>query len=143
MKTLRDYKKETFLGKCNGENIYLSAPSWDCGWYWGFGYLGNKNCHYHVDGIDRDKNLHDAFLEHFDVGTFVVSESDLWQFCELFETFYTLKKTAEVLGRGGSHYSKNPCEDIIKNSEEAERINQFVLPAIFDAIYDILDRANK
>lgn len=22
-----------------GEKIFLEEPSWDCGWYWGFGYL--------------------------------------------------------------------------------------------------------
>jgi len=43
MKTLREYPKKTFLGISEGEKIYLTAPSWDCGWYWRFGYLGNVN----------------------------------------------------------------------------------------------------
>ena len=139
MKTVRDYKKKTYLGTRDGEKIYLTAPSWDCGWYWGFGYLGNKDCHYHVDGLSKDKNLHDGFLEHFG-DSFVVRESDAWEFAELFQTFYTLKETAEVLGRGGSHLTNNPCREIIKNAEEVKRINEVVLPAVFDAIYQILDR---
>jgi hypothetical protein len=52
MKTLSNYEK-ILLGYNNNEPIYLSPPSWDCGWYWGFGYLGNKNCHYHVDGLTK------------------------------------------------------------------------------------------
>ena len=41
------------LGVVNNETIYLTPPSWDCDWYWGFGYLGNKNCHYHIDGLNK------------------------------------------------------------------------------------------
>ena len=36
-----NYKK-VLLGYNNEEPIYLSPPSWDCGKYWGFGYLENK-----------------------------------------------------------------------------------------------------
>ena len=138
MKTIREYKKKTFLGEHNGERIYLTAPSWDCGWYWGFGYLGNSDCHYHVDGLSKDKNLHDGFLDHFG-DSFVVSKDKVWEFAELFQTFYTLKETAEVLNKGGSYLSKNPCSEIIKNPDEVKRINEVVLPEIFDAIYKILE----
>lgn len=24
----------------DGQKVWLSEPKWDCGWYWGFGYLG-------------------------------------------------------------------------------------------------------
>jgi hypothetical protein len=66
MKTISDYNK-ILLGKNNGQDIYLSPPSWDCGWYWGFGYLGNNNCHYHLSGLNKGKNqnLFDAIKEHF------------------------------------------------------------------------------
>ena len=138
MKTKREYKKHTFLGRHYNENIYLTAPSWDCGWYWGFGYLGNNNCHYHVDGLMKDKNLYDGLKEHFG-NSLIIRESHLWKFAELFKSFYTLKETAEVLERGGCHYTTNPCKDIITNKHEAERINKDVLPAIFDEIYNILE----
>lgn len=139
MKTLRNYSKNTYLGIVNNEPIYLKAPSWDCGWYWGFGYLGNANCHYHVDGLGKTINLHDGMVEHFG-NSFVVRPSDRWAFAELFKSFYVLKQTAEVLGRGGAHLTINPCKDIIINKDEVERINKIVLPAIFDEIYNILDR---
>lgn len=141
MKTLSEYPKQILLGYNNDEPIYLSAPSWDCGWYWGFGYLGNKNCHYHVDGLNKGKNqnLYDAFIEHFG-NTLTVRRSQLWTLCELFKTFYALKQTAEVLGRGGSHYTNNPCKDVIINIDEVARINNVVLPQIFEEIYKILLR---
>ena len=161
MKTLSNYSK-ILLGYNNNEPIYLSPPSWDCGWYWGFGYLGNRNCHYHVDGLTKIEtynndakafttksvNLYDGFIEHFG-NTLRVRKSDLWTLVELFQTFYALKKTAEVLGRGGSHYTTNPAKDIIINTDEVTRINNVVLPQIFEEIYKILyrnvdnDKVNK
>lgn len=144
------------IGQNNGENIYLSPPSWDCGWYWGFGYLGNKNSHYHVDGLKKIEeykheskswtckhvNLFDGFKHHFGK-TIKIRESKLWTLSELFETFYTLKETAEVLGRGGSHLTSNPCADIIINKSEVTRINEIVLPEIFKAIYLLLENGKK
>lgn len=152
MKTLSNYSK-MLLGYNNNEPIYLSPPSWDCGWYWGFGYIGNKNCHYHIDGLTKietynseakvftckNVNLYDGFVEHFG-DTLKVRISDLWTLIELFSTFYKLKETAEVLGRGGIHYTTNPCKDLIINKEETERINNVVLPQIFEEIYKILIR---
>lgn len=138
MKTIRDYKK-MLIGIVDNEKIYLSPPSWDCGRYWGFGYLGNKNCHYHVDGLSKEINLHDALIEHFGK-SLIVRSSDLWTFAELFQSFYTLRKTAEMLKNGSAHLTNNPCKDIIINSDESKRINEIVLPSIFDEIYKILDR---
>lgn len=136
MNTLSNYKK-VLIGYNNNEPIYLSPPSWDCGWYWGFGYLGNKNCHYHVDGLAKDCNLFDGFKKHFGE-TLKVTDKQLWTLCELFKTFYILKETAEVLGIGGAHYTNNPCKDLIINKEEVERINNIVLPQIFEEIYKVL-----
>jgi hypothetical protein len=139
MKTLSNYPKGILLGENNGEKIYLSAPSWDCGWYWGFGYIGNKDCHYHIDGLSKKEkcNMFDAFKKHFGK-SLIVRDSQLWTLCELFQTFYTLKSTAELLGRGGAHYTTNPCKDVIMNKAETDRINNVVLPQIFEAIYKIL-----
>lgn len=53
------------------------------------------------------------------------------------KTFYSLQDTAEVLGRGGSHYTKNPIAELIKNPAEVERINGEIMPALFDAIYTL------
>jgi len=151
MKTLSNYPKQIFIGKRHNESIYLTSPSWDCGWYWGFGYLGNKNCHYHVEGLTKhesynlDKktreyeftNLFDGFKKHFGT-SLIVRDSQLGTLCELFKTFYTLKETAEILGRGGAHYTNNPCKDAIINKDEVKRINERVLPLVFEAIYKIL-----
>lgn len=125
------------IRKADKVRIYLTAPSWDCGWYWGFGYLGNKYEHYHLSSYQqRNINMYDALLADYDLAEGI--KKNLWKFCELVTTAYTLKKTAEVLGRGGSHYTTNPVADIIKNGEEVERINKAVLPEIFAELEKIL-----
>ena len=146
-----EYKK-VLLGIHDGEKIYLSPPSWDCGWYWGFGYLGNKNCHYHIDGLKEVEtynlekkvwehesyNLYDGLIKHFG-DSLMIRRSNLWEFAELFETFYKLRDIAEVYNRGGSHYTTNPCKDLIINKDEVKRINEVILPAIFENIYRIIE----
>jgi hypothetical protein len=127
------------LGINDGENIYLSDPTWDCGWYWGFGYLGNKNCHYHLSGLPKQYNtdMKTALDLHFG-DTLRIAPSEKWLFAELVQTAYALKETAEVLGRGGSHLTTNTLCELIKNPAEVERINKVLLPAIFDEMHGIM-----
>ncbi len=152
------YNKKYFFGtrKSDGNRIWLTGPSWDCGWYWGFGYLGNSEEHYHLNSFNRIQrhvqlkddsymhltegrniNMYDALLADYDLNPKI--EENLWKFCELIKTAYILTDAAEVLGRGGAHYSTNPCADLIKNSEEVDRINNVVLPKIFDEIDAIFE----
>ncbi len=48
MKQLLGYTVRELYG--SSEPIYLEGFKWDCDWYWGGGYLGNKNLHTHFDG---------------------------------------------------------------------------------------------
>ena len=151
--------------------IWLQKPSWDCGWYWGFGYLqamkGDKepskakdiDFHTHWDSLvaESHTNAHDWFESRFgkcatDFYGFKVetdepkcrfTEAQLWKLCELMATAYALRETAEVLGRGGAHYTINPCAKVIKNTRETDRINSKVLPAIFAEIGKIFDEVDK
>lgn len=156
-KLLNEYPEKIYLGKRNNCNVYISKPSWDCNWYWGFGYLGNSCRLYHVDGLKydikhyRDNNnkprtettrciLFDGFKNHFDGDSFIIKDDkDLWKLCELFETFYQLRETAELFIRGGMNViENNPLKDIIQNKEISNNINENLLPKLFDEIYKIL-----
>lgn len=119
---------------------HSQPPSWDCDWYWGFGYLQNSDVHYHVDGLCKthNTNMFDALKEEFGKTLTITKDADLWIFCELMQTFYTLKQAAEVLGRGGSNYTSNPCEEVIKDTAYTTRINEMMLPAVFDALDSLL-----
>ena len=134
-------ESKVFLGSRKSDNarIYLTKPSWDCERYWGFGYIGNVREHSHLSGYanGRNINMYDALIEDYDLTENV--KNNLWKFCELVATAYALKTTAEVLGRGGSHYTTNPCADLIKNKDEVKRLNEIVLPAIFNEINNIFE----
>lgn len=47
-KVLLGYTKKAQYGE--RRPIYLTGFSWDYGWYWGGGYIGNKDLHTHFDG---------------------------------------------------------------------------------------------
>ncbi len=147
----KPYLPKFLLGhrKDGDARTFLEAPTWDCNWYWGFGYLRNCDGYFHlhnfqqpqnVHGVKRNINMRDALLEDYDLNERI--KNDLWTFCELVETVYTLREAAEVYNRGGSHYAVNPCVNSIKNAEEYRRINWEVLPSIFDTIYNLFVKTN-
>ena len=156
---MKNQYKKHYLGtrKSDGAKIYLDAPKFACGWYWSFGYLGNESEHYHLSNYNiknhvlkledgtlkiiteaRNICMRDALLNDYNLSEEL--EKNLWTFCELAMTAYTLKAAAETLGRGGSHMTDNPCKEEIKNADEVKRINEIVLPSVFKAIDDLLEK---
>lgn len=130
-----------FLGTSHDNGrIYLTPPSWDCDWYWGWGYIGNTHIHYHLSSMFEKKDMYTGIKEHFK--TFVITDNgDLWKFCELVRTFYHLRETSDVLTRGGSHYTTNPCQELIKDADYAKHINTVLIPAIFAETYKLFAKA--
>ena len=136
MKTLA--KKQSFafgkniylLGRKDGENFWLEAPSWDCGWYWGFGYVEtytNNRClekskHTHIDN-DQYKYL----KNFFDQTTF--NEEERHELLTCFMTFYLLKADA-------GKYHKT----------DVEKYDNLVLneiPVVMNRIVEILTPKNQ
>ena len=146
-------KKNYLLGTDkNGKKLFLVAPSWDCGWYWGFGYIETYTNNSHPER-SRDIATHNHFDSLF--GTIfgtnctfydgfkniiidsTLSDNELWKLCDYMETFYCLNETAEVLKRGYSHYDERAKLDIVKDEAYAERINKVILPELFKHIEDL------
>ena len=130
-----------YMGNRDGERIYLSRPSFDCNWYWGFGYLGNRNCHYHLNGVTEGKNINfrDAVLAHFGDSFVIKDERDVWTFSEIVLTIYTLKDTAELFHLGGSHMTTNPDAATLKaKGEWLTEINEVLIPRQIEELYKIL-----
>jgi len=146
-------EKKTLFGKENyllgkrkkdGKKVWLEAGSFDCGWYWGFGYVeiynhiySDINEHTHFYSLFLEKDLYNSYINYFKVQ--VLSEKEIWQLLELMKSFYTMQEYAETVGRGGAHITTNPCSKIIQNLEEQNRINEFVIPAIMQAVYNLLE----
>jgi hypothetical protein len=132
----------------DGVKYWLESPSWDCGWYWGFGYIktytNNDNpasskditSHQHADNFLEwaiDWNGKERIL----VDT-TFSKEEAWELSELFERFYILKKTAELFGRGNAHITETQRVPSIKRPELAEGINKVLIPQITKAIYVLM-----
>lgn len=136
-KTIFTY--DLYIGTNNGQEEYLRKPSWDCGWYWGFGYLGNIKIHHHCDTVSKTKNMFEALKEYYNEDI-KLSDDDLWTFCELMNSFYILKKTSELYYSGCSGYTQNPISIQLKNEKEYKRINNELMPKIFDQIALLLKK---
>ncbi len=141
--------------KDDGSTIYFSKPTFDCGWYWGFGYLGNKNCHYHIESYQsksvlfekkeggfyhgtekRNICIHDALLA--DYGLAPKIKDNLWTFCELVLTIYALKKTADIYHIGGSHMTINPGAKTLINKERYDWLVFDAIPKQIQLLWDLI-----
>lgn len=151
-KTTRAFNKEIYLlGKdANGTLYWLEEPSWDCGWYWGFGYIetytNNKNphlardinSHQHFDGLflKGNKCCIDMFKEFF-VET-PLNDNEIYELCDYMTTFYTLQKTAELYKHSCSWITERAKIEDLRNEDGREYINKKILPQVFERIKKLL-----
>jgi len=144
-----------YLGTINDEKIYLSKHSWDCNWYWGFGYLGNSKLHYHFSSyLTNNYSDYDAVVENpigfkhdwhrvdYIFKETWLTQDDWWLLLELFEQAYRLKKAAEVYRRGaGISYVKDITNQLVSESVH-QAINKD-LEKVLDTIWNYLLTAKK
>lgn len=150
---LREYPKYVKLGTSTefDGDVFIERPSWECGWFWGFGYLerwnarkGDLDFHTHINSQfsknkdGRSCNWYEGMKDVFDKGDVFENDHQRWQFLEIVKTIYNLQMTAEVLGRGGSFYDTNPLSDEIYNPIEVLRINEDLIPKLIDEMYKVL-----
>lgn len=139
MQLLREYLEKTLLGKDQqGSNVYLLKPRWECDWYWSFGHLYVGDMFTHLNYLGNSI-LFDDIKTYF--SELVISDKELWIFCELVESIKTLKSTAQLftLGRAGV-YSVNPCKDLLLNKRLADEINSTFIPNLIDEVYKVLKK---
>lgn len=132
----------------DGVKYWLEEASWDCGWYWGFGYVetytNNRNPEKsrdiaslrHFDGLFLKNNIFDSFKEML-IDT-PLTDKEIWQLLELMKTFYTLKNNAELYHLGGSNIANNVLKNILKNEIGENKINEEIMPKLFEEIYKML-----
>jgi len=134
-----------FLGiNKEGERLWLEKASWDCNWYWGFGYVETYNrinpekatdihCHTHYNLLLKNKHI----LSDLGINS-PLTEKEQWELSDLMKSFYTLGETAELFGGGGSNISSTDY-DFLKNKDIVEKINKELLPKLFKEIYKLLE----
>jgi hypothetical protein len=135
----------------NGLKYFIEESKWDCGWYWSIGYVetytNNNNpekskdiqSHSHFNYMfmkDDRKNCMDKMKDFFIDMT--LSEKELYRLWEIMKSLYTLREYSDMLYTGGSHITTNPCNELIKNDAEYERINREVIPELLKQLYTLL-----
>jgi len=154
MEKLKKQKSNAFnkdvylLGTINNKMQWLEAPKWDCGWYWGFGYVEEYTTHdkpeisrditshTHIDSLLNNKPFHELGT-CFDKTTF--SEKEKWDLAELFKQFYLLKEMAAFSHKklAGCHITTSP----VNHGDLKEwniKINKEMIPRITTKILEIL-----
>lgn len=134
------------IRKEDGKKVYLTKATWDCGWYWGFGYInsfkrGDTYDHQHFDVLFLKNNIFDSFKEYFENTT--LTDDEIWLLLSYMKEFYIAQKYAELLQHGGYITSRAISFIEEKNKEEnqkeIERINKTLLPELFEKIYKLLE----
>lgn len=160
-------QKETsyFLGiNKEDERVYLRLPSFDCGWYWGCGYIStyrgsfnsenNYSMHTHFKGyiigqqeeydFDKGHYVKKEYTHHLNevLKETVLTDKESWVLSELISSMEKLKDSAEFFNRGGGNMTDNPLKEELKDEEMYKKINGRLLPKIFIEI-DKLLKGNK
>lgn len=131
-----------YLGRVNGRGMtYLTKHSWDCGWYWGFGYLGNQTCHWHFESLltRRSDFLEGVDLHNVDAifSKTWITQHQWWILRDLFIQAYALGKAAETYRLGG-HQTGAAAPYRRINAQRAKWLNND-LEKLLDAIWELLE----
>ena len=132
----------------NGIKYWLEEPTFDCGWYWGLGYIhtftNNKQPIKSVD-INSHEHFSYKFMKNNYVQTYeqffkksVLDRHNIYKLFDLMECAYTLKKMAELCERGSGWISENDCYDTLKDQDLYLEIIKKKLPAVISAICNLL-----
>ena len=137
--------KEWLLGKTErGERVCLEGFSWDCGWYWGGGYIHIYNrgakewrTHTHFDtyfgeGHDLFTGINARIKHH------VLTTDQRWRLCDLMVQFYAFRRASECYHYGGGYTSKDRTEDEIQPAMSAV-LNTHIETVIIREIRSLLD----
>lgn len=136
-------QKYYLLGVKDNKKYWLEEASFDCGWYWGLGYIEvfNKNysdiiLHTHFDSLFLNKNISEELFNFFDDN--VLTDGEKWELLELMKSAYISSEYMETLHRGGANISTNKSQKIIQNKSEYDRIKDIIIPDIMKNVYNIL-----
>lgn len=148
------FGKDVYLLGSDSDGIlyWLEEPKWNCGWYWGFGYIETYTSNANPSR-SRDINSH-QHATNFMANWFtewngskpkltsqVFSNAEGWELSELFEQFYFLQSAAENFGRGKCHCA-NTTAPKWEKKELAKEINEVHIPAVTKRILEILTPNN-
>lgn len=132
-------RSKIYLGRIEGwGRIYIERHKWDCDWYWAFGYLGNKNCHFHIESLIKhperyDPDWHQVTKQFTETW---LTQDQWWILRDLFIVAYALKKAAETYRYGG-HQTQQADPYRITDKGKAAELNRD-LELVLNNIWSLL-----
>jgi hypothetical protein len=144
------FGKDVYLlgADTRGTKYWLEEPRWDCGWYWGFGYIetytnnDSPNRSRDIDSHQHATNFMSKWFIEWNGSKPILidmtfSEKEGWELSELFAQFYFLKEAAEMFGRGKAHVA-NTTISLWADKAKATEINEVLIPMVTKRILEIL-----
>lgn len=130
-KTSHAFKKEVYLLGADDSGVlyWLEAPSWDCGWYWGFGYVENYTNNEHPNK-SKDIISHTHISSIFEKNDVIDMNNGL-----LINPTYTKNEGVKLSGLFTKFYE---LKVIAERDKPNRQINEIELPELFKEIIKIL-----
>jgi len=123
-------KKIYLLGEdADGIKHWLEEPSWDCDWYWGFGYIEtytNNNNPSNSRDIESHTHWDSPNQINYPLEKTTFSKDEFNRLKTLFKQFYTNREKADKAHN--------------KNILQYEQLNHIVIPKITAEIIKILSK---
>ena len=143
-KIVRAFRNTHYLSGQHDDGVkwYLRKSTWDCGWYWGFGYLDsftNNACPEKSKDIAGHTHLSSLMFELCGSGVGalknrfkerVLADDELFRFVDYAKSAYALKEAAELFGRGHSNYTEKAKIDGLVKPDWVKEINEKMIPEI-------------
>lgn len=120
-KVKKDFRSGNGKSCLAGEKIWLQKHEWDCDWYFGLGYIGNKDVHTHFNH-ELLESAPVLASEIFEDSQF--TNAEWWIIRDLMIQAYALKAAADVYQHGGHQTSADGITDVIRSNEWAGCINK-------------------
>jgi len=125
------------LFKKDNNRYYLRKPTFDCGWYWGLGYLATgRGSHSHFDSYFKDE-----FFCDYDFDDTPFTEDEKYIIADYMRQLYRLRKMADMLHLGDTHITSKAkvLEQFAEqNTAEYKRICNVLIPTVWNALVDVL-----
>ena len=124
-----------------GEKLWLESPSWDCGWYWGFGCLVTFQKSEMVSITHMDSAVMNDCSNIFEspyLKEKTFTEKEGWNLTELFRQFYLLRNMAEFAHMGNCNVTVDKLVKHTGLKPWEKKINEVMIPKITAKILKIL-----
>lgn len=148
-------KRYYLLGRGKDRELYyLEEAKFECGWYWGIGYVEaftNRRApqyskdiasHQHFDTmfLYKDRFAIDVFKDFFE--EMVLDTNGQYKLWELMRSQYTVRKAMDLMHIGGSHVTDNPCAEILKDEAVYNKLDN-MMRALMEETYLLLGKGES